>query len=204
MLLFHASDRVNFGNRAIFQCVIDELNYLAENGINFNVPGFQGKIYFELGLILGDNLGMHSITGFIESFSANYPCRSCKVRKEIMKHQCEEDISLLRNSHNYELDLLANNPSETGIKEKCVWLSINHFNLFDQIGVDMMHDILEGVAKYVMVVVLIHYIQDVNMFSIEMLNQKIQGFSYGPDERNAPCTLAWEHINQGNIRLSAS
>lgn len=83
-------------------------------------------------------------------------------------------------------------------------MSINHFNLFDQIGVDMMHDILEGVAKYVMVVVLIHYIQDVNMFSIEMLNQKIQGFSYGPDERNAPCTLAWEHINQGNIRLSAS
>lgn len=80
-LLFHSSDRVQFGNHVIFRCVIDELNYLSRQGIELDVPGFTGKIYFELGLILGDILGIHSICGFMESFSANFPCRTCKTRR---------------------------------------------------------------------------------------------------------------------------
>ncbi|KAH9636216.1 hypothetical protein HF086_007168 [Spodoptera exigua] len=46
-----------------------------------------------------------------------------------------------------EINLRLGNPSETGIKEKCVWFGIKDFDLFNQIGVDCMHDILEGVAK---------------------------------------------------------
>jgi len=34
--------------------------------------------------------------------------------------------------------------SSTGIKEKCVWLDVNNFSLFDQVGVDVMHDMFEG------------------------------------------------------------
>lgn len=203
-LLFHSSDRVMFGNKIIFRCVIDELNYLNDNGIDLNVPGFTGKVYFELGLILGDNLGIHSICGFIESFSANFPCRVCKTRKDIMKYQCVEDTSLLRNVINYESDLLLNNASETGIKEKCVWLDLRNFSLFDQIGVDWMHDILEGVAKYIMCLIIKKFTRDLNIFTLEMLNQRIQAFSYGPDNRNKPCVLSYEHVNQGNIRLSSS
>lgn len=204
ILLFHSSDRMLFGNQVIFQCVIDELNYLSENGIDFDVPGFKGKIYFELGLLLGDNLGIHSITGFLESFSANFPCRICKAKKDILKYQCEEDVSLLRNKQNYESDLVANNPSETGIKEKCVWLALNNFSLFDQVGVDWMHDILEGVSKYIMTLIIIYYIRNAKYFSLSLLNERIQSFFFGPDERNKPCALSWENINQGNIRLSAS
>lgn len=204
LLLFHSSDRACFGNNVIFQCVIEELNFLSEHGISIDIPDFKGKIYFELGLILGDNLGIHSMTGFLESFSANYPCRVCRVRKEVMKYQVEEDISLLRNTENYESDLLQNQPSETGIKEKCVWLSVKNFNLFDQVGVDSMHDILEGVAKYIMSFLITYFIRDAKFFTLEQLNYKLQGFNYGPDERNRPCSLSLDHLSQGNIRLSAS
>lgn len=81
-LIFHSSDRVEFGNRIIFQPLMDELNFLQETGIEISTPDYEGKSYFELKLILGDNLGLHSITGFTESFSSNFPCRMCTIRKE--------------------------------------------------------------------------------------------------------------------------
>lgn len=127
--------------------MIEELNYLYEQGIAFDLPDFKGVIHFELGLILGDNLGLHAITGFVESFSANFSCRVCKVPKQVMKTQCLENEELLRTLSNYESDLRLGNPSETGIKEKCIWFDVIDFDLFNQVGVDCMHDILEGVAK---------------------------------------------------------
>lgn len=81
-LLYHSSDRVLFGNRIIFKPLIDELNYLSRNGIDFDLPYFKGTIYFELGLILGDNLGIHSITGFNESFQVISLVECAKLIKE--------------------------------------------------------------------------------------------------------------------------
>lgn len=85
-LLFHSSDRMAFGNHLIFQPLIDKFNFLQKNGVQVDTPTFSGTIYFELGLILEDNyLGLHSITGFLERFSSNFPCRMCMVRKDVLK-----------------------------------------------------------------------------------------------------------------------
>lgn len=75
---------MEFGNNVIFRCVIEELNYLYEQGIAFDLPDFKGVIHFELGLILGDNLGLQAITGFVESFSANFSCSSKTSYKNSM------------------------------------------------------------------------------------------------------------------------
>lgn len=74
-LLFHSSDRQKFGNNIIFKPIIEELNFLRATGIDIDTGHFKGNIKFELGLITGDNLGIHSIIGFVESFSSNYACR---------------------------------------------------------------------------------------------------------------------------------
>lgn len=203
-LLFHSSDRVRFGNDIIFQPVIDELNFLRTVGIPFDIPNFNGVIYFELALILGDNLGIHSLTGFVESFSANYSCRVCRVPKEVMKVQCYEDNTILRCSDDYESDLLEGIPGNSGVKERCVWLKVGGFDLFKQVGVDIMHDIFEGVGKYVMGLVVMKYINRFKYFSLSLLNDRLRSFKYGPDNRNKPIELSMSHINQCNIRLSAS
>lgn len=78
--LFHASDRVQFGNEAVFGHLIQELNHLDTEGIFVNQNKIK-KIFFKVVVILGDNLGVHGILGFTESFSANYPCRFCKLTK---------------------------------------------------------------------------------------------------------------------------
>lgn len=203
-LLFHSSDRVAFGNHVIFQPLIKELNFLIETGIDIKVPAFQGRLYFALGLIVGDNLGIHSIIGFNETFSSNFPCRICNVTKEAMKTQYYEEEILLRNMYNYVEQLERNCPSNTGIKEKCVWLSVKNFNLFDQVGVDIMHDILEGVSKYVIAFLILKYTRDLKYFTLQILNDRIENFDYGPDSTSKPCSLSMEHISKGNVRLSAS
>ncbi|XP_025190996.1 uncharacterized protein LOC112591406, partial [Melanaphis sacchari] len=157
-LLFHSCDR--------------------ETGIEIDTPVFKGVLYFDLGLIIGDNLGIHSIIGLTESFSSNYSCRICTIKKNDLKFQCYEDESLLRSIDQYYMHLEMNNLSVTGIKEKCVWLDVKNFNLFDQVGVDLMHDILEGCAK-------------------------LFAFDFGP-EKNKPCTINMDHINVGNVKQSAS
>lgn len=172
-LLFHSSDRTAFGNSVVFHPLIEELNFLAESGVDIDVPSFQGKLYFNLALLIGDNLGIHSITGFNETFSSNHPCRICNVSKEIMKKQLFEEKQMLRNVENYSEQLQINCSAITGIKEKCVWLSVNDFNLFEQVGVDIMHDILEGVAKYIMAFIIKKYTRDLRYFSLEVLNARI-------------------------------
>lgn len=56
-----------------------------KTGVYIDSLLFKGTMYFELELILGDNLGLHTITGFVESFSSNFCCRICTMNKENIK-----------------------------------------------------------------------------------------------------------------------
>lgn len=204
VLLYHSTDRVEFGNRIIFQPLIDQFNDLFKYGIVFDLPDFKGTIYFELSLILGDNLGLHSVLGFVESFSCNFPCRTCKVEKKVMANQVYEDESLLRTESNYQDDLKTNDSSLTGVKEKCIWLDIENFNLFSQMGFDVMHDMHEGCAKYVMCSLLVVFVDKMKYLTIDIVNNKISSFQYGPDKKDKPVTLAMSNLRKGNIRLNAA
>ncbi|XP_022162857.1 uncharacterized protein LOC111028505, partial [Myzus persicae] len=98
-------------------------------------------------LILGDNLGLHSMLGFSESFMANFPCRFCKSSKFDCNYSVICDSAKSRNEENYLQDLATNNLSLTGINEECVWNQINGFHAVHNYSVDLMHDILEGVCS---------------------------------------------------------
>ena len=78
-LLYYSKDRVKFGNFAVFRKLIEELQYLEKEGIEVTLPQGKSKIFFKLRLIIGDNLGLHSMLGFVESFEANFACRFCKM-----------------------------------------------------------------------------------------------------------------------------
>ncbi|XP_018364517.1 PREDICTED: uncharacterized protein LOC108762153, partial [Trachymyrmex cornetzi] len=62
-------NRKVFSNSTTFSKVIDELRYLENNGITICHNNEKKCIYFKLSLILGDNLGLHSILGLVESFN---------------------------------------------------------------------------------------------------------------------------------------
>lgn len=82
-LFFKPKDRSVYQNQAVFQPVIDHLNNLQNKGIEFiTKKGKKERVYFELALIVGDNLGLHSMLGLVESFSATFSCRYCLSPKE--------------------------------------------------------------------------------------------------------------------------
>jgi len=148
--LYHSRDKSEFGYKRIFRPIIDEINALQRDGIEFNLPDYSGKIYFELGAILSDNLGCNKIFGFVESFRSNYPCRICKIHQQAMQSELYEMANLLRTDDIYAKDLQLGNASLTGVKEECPWLEVHQFSMFEQLGVDVLHDLNEGVLKYVM------------------------------------------------------
>lgn len=76
--LFYSQDRNEFSNRKVFQPFLNELLYLENVGLNI----FGQKMLFVAPLILGDNLGINSVIGFQESFSANHFCRTCVLDKK--------------------------------------------------------------------------------------------------------------------------
>lgn len=76
-----------------------------EIGIVIPHQDFRGTIYFELSLILEDNLGLHSMLVLIESFVANFLCKVCKVPNYLLKLQLYEDKLLLRNRDSHDIDL---------------------------------------------------------------------------------------------------
>jgi len=90
------SDRRKDHNREVFAPIIDELIDLETNDIVIQTESDEYTVYFALCQILGDNLGQHAVTGFVESFNADYYCRFCKEHKNIMKRQLRENILALR------------------------------------------------------------------------------------------------------------
>jgi hypothetical protein len=104
--------------------------------------GAQRVIQFQMVQILGDNLGLNSLLGYTESFSANHYCRMCRVHKQNVSQLFVEDQSLLRNVNNYNADVLVANVSETGIKHNAVWNEISGYHVTENWGFDIMHDLL--------------------------------------------------------------
>lgn len=135
VLLFKSQDRKEFGNKKTFAPLIEELNFLEHVGITININGNARKIYFVLGLLFGDNLGLHTMCGFIESFRANYTCRFCKLHRTISGTTCLEDKSVLRTRASYIADVKLKTSLLTGIKEECVFNEVTSFYVIDNIYV---------------------------------------------------------------------
>jgi len=186
-LIFNSLDRTEFGNSRIFQKLISSIKYLENSGIDITVENKNYKIYFKMVLILGDNLGLHSILNLSESFMFNYPCRFCKSSKLECNFSTVEDVSKLRNKENYCSDLEINNLSLTGLKGPSIWNELSNFHVTSNFSVDIMHDVLEGVCNYDLSFILLTFINDFKYFSLEILNNRIQYFSYGQNDiQNRP------------------
>lgn len=201
--LCHSSDKSQFGNKAVFDNVIKELNYLKITGIVMNTHFFKGTLKFQVVAITGDNLGLNSILGFTESFNANKYCRICDAVKMQMQTMTFENSSLLRNMTLYRQQLQLNNLSETGIKEECCWLSLDGFDLFDNVTVDVMHDILEGISRYV-ITFLVNYFISMKFLDFNILKLKLQSFDYGADSGSKPCNCFVLEGSKVKVKTSAA
>lgn len=200
---FFSEDRKIFGNRNVFKPVIEMLNELYLTGINVNYGKIR-KVKFIVTLILGDNLGLNAILGFTECFVANYYCRFCIVRRDVLQTLLFEDIKSLRNYANYCHQVTLGKLSETGIAEECVFNDLCKFHVTRNFSVDILHDFLEGVCQYDLCNIIINLINK-NRFTLDELNSNIVYHNYGPFIKNKkidPITV--ENLEKVHIRTSGA
>lgn len=108
----------------LFHHIVHALKSLEKDGLTININSQRYTIYFSLALILGDNLGIHSMLGLNESFNSTYYCRFCRCQKSEAANMLSENKNLLRTPENYENDLSALN---YGIKEKMFGMNYQIF-----------------------------------------------------------------------------
>ncbi|KAB0790200.1 hypothetical protein PPYR_15466, partial [Photinus pyralis] len=191
--LFYSKDRTTVGNGKIFSKLLEEFKYLEEYGIEVHISS---KRY-----LLGDNLGLNSILGFNESFNANYFCRICKTSKELSKIQSIEDFNTLRTINNYDED--SRNLS-FGIKQICIFNDLRFFHVVENISVDLMHDLLEGVLRYDMAHILNNLISK-KFVSLPLVNSRIKFFKFSEADIGNPIPIIKiEHLQKNYLTLSAS
>lgn len=172
-LLFKSEHRKTYGNLKLFKPLITELNDLRKKGFIITVNKKKYTVYLQLLLVIGDNLGLSEILGFIDYYNHGRPCRICQASIEEIRAFHSEDMKLLRTIESYDKDIIMNNPSITGIKEKCIFNEVNGFHVCENITLDLMHDIFEGAACYTMINVCDELMIKQKLFSVHYLNDRI-------------------------------
>lgn len=196
--VFYSKDRTECGNEAVFRPFIDELNKLSKDGIEFKSGTKKIKLHFCCVLIVGDNAGLNQSCGFYCS-SGEFYCRICRMPAKLCKITTVELPEYLRNKDNYMLDLAT---LSHGIKEECVFNEVIDFSIAENFSLDIMHDIMEGTARYIIVNVLNRLILKDKIISLETVNNCIAQFDYGPiDKNNQPRPL---HVDYGNSQIPGS
>ena len=207
LTICHSKYIKKFGNEKIFATTIEDLNILSEKGIKINIDGEEQTIYFDCGLVLGDNLGLNTICGFSESFSAHRYCRVCSATKDQCQSMTIEYPSLVRTVQSYELDISRAQFKETGLKERCIFNELHNFHISENISLDVMHDLSEGIASYTIGKILQTLIGE-KLLSLKTVNDRIDKFHYGELEKgNKPRPLYFSHAKGGQklkIKQSSS
>lgn len=73
---FNSSDIKRYGNDCFIK-LVENLKKIETEGIEIRTENGSKEVYFIMGLLLGDNLGLNITLGFSKSFSSHYFCRFC-------------------------------------------------------------------------------------------------------------------------------
>lgn len=181
--------------------VVNEIKVLEESGIQINHElNLKGTVT----VLSGDNLGLNSVTGLVESFRATYFCRICKLPRQMCQTKCKESLSEIRTLSDYveALKIIENSTSvdfsaTKGIKRECALNRLKYFHTMNNVTVDIMHDINEGVIPFVLKLLFEYYIKE-KIISENDLIRKIQYYDYGLLNRsNVPSKIDLHKHNLG-------
>jgi len=128
-MVFRSKDRAVVSNQQLLDIYLSEMSQLETCGFHLEVNGTEYQIFVCLVQVTGDNLGLNSILGFVESFTATYCCRQCKVKRDDFGNNLTESADVLRCRENYDHDVSIHNCSVTGIKEDCCYNNIPSFHV---------------------------------------------------------------------------
>lgn len=202
-MLFESSLSKKYGNEKCYETLVNEINKLADDGITLNIDGKEQKVFFVMGLLLGDNKGLNDCLGFVKGFRANYYCRHCRLHRTQMQFSNKEDIKSLRNVLNYYEDLEIGDVSLTGISEDSPFNRIRYFHATD-CSADIMHDVNEGILHYNISEIILYFIKK-KYFTLDQLNEEKRRRKYGElEENNKSSKIKMKDLRKRKFKMTAS
>lgn len=149
----HSEDLKKYGFCPILQPLVKDLKVLETQGIQ--VPFSDNPLKGSIIQVTGYNLAIHGLFGMVESFSATYCCCFCLTDKASLQSVFSEDDSDMvfctRHLYKAHCDAMAQNTAlihSFGVKQTCPFNDLQFFHCSDNFGVDIMHNLLEGVVQY--------------------------------------------------------
>lgn len=203
-MLFKSKDQKIYGNDKCLHLLIKEINSLEKDGLSFILNDKRTTIYFVMGLLLGDNLGVNTSLGFSPSFNHNYCCRLCKLSLKQIRINHPFIVGNQRTKNNYEKDVLLNDYKQTGVLENSIFNSVEHFHVTRNFSVDYMHDLYEGICHYNMSKIIWYLTQEKKFVSLQTLNDRKNCFNYGETEiENISTEIKIEHLKNRKFQMTA-
>ena len=127
---------------------VDELHSLETDGIYISINRGVENFKAVISCITRDNLFLHSLLGFVESFSATHPCWHCICDRSNFHTRLEELPDEVRTPLMYDKALTVNCVQQIGIKDYCVLNQLANFHAAENYVQDLMHDFLGGICCY--------------------------------------------------------
>ena len=184
-----------YGMDTVMKPAVRSLANLLSDGVMACGEHFSVSVEF----VAGDNLGIHKLAGFQESFSSGRrPCRTCYATNEEFNSKLTEHDLSLRTEERYreelkDLDVDGDDGAlkGSGIKGKCVFDDLSGFKVTEMFPPDIAHDLFEGgVVSHTLALVLSYFIFQVKLLSLGALQKAMTSFTYVRSDRvNTPRVL---------------
>lgn len=191
----------------IAELIVDDIHKLETEGLKIG----EETIKAALVNIACDNLGANSVAGFVECFVANFFCRFCECSKSECQTMVTENKRKLRTKPTYAIHVnkaeeMMEKPDYTltkGVKRKCKFNDLDNFHVLDNMAVDVMHDINEGVIAYC-IQEFLNLIVNKKIITLSEIQQRVRDFNYGSTYKyNKPSLINLEkhNLNQNAAQL---
>lgn len=193
----------------IAELVLEEMKRLENIGIEVDGQTIKGS----LARVVGDNLGANGMLGFVESFNS-YFCRLCEISKEESERLLKERTEIMRTKASYQNCVEAasnfvdrgksiNLKTTKGIKRACIFNNLQGFHVLDNITLDVMHDVNEGIIPFFLTI-FFEYCDSNKIVKKNDIQILVRDFNYGQlHKRNKPSTVIFTspHLGQNATQL---
>jgi len=201
--LVYTQDIKKYGMSAVLTTLRDELLVL-ERGFEIVLEdGSRRRVCCVLANIVGDNLGLHALLGYTESFRHDNACDLCTSSIEDMQTIFTERGFQCRTVESYNKQVQALETMKApqihieGLKSACCLDKLQFYHPARNDTGDVMHDILEGVAPYEVHLMLYDFIYVRKLFTLDQLNSRLRFFDYGPVlSKSKPADITHAKLHQ--------
>lgn len=182
VVIAYAADVKSYGYDSLLKPLLEDLKLL-NDGVKISSSGTSQTLRARLVQLAGDNLAANQTLGLVESFRADYFCRFCMMKKDETMKAVRVDYDRIRTKdlHQVHVNMLQTDREafkKTGVKCAFTLDTLPYFSSIESTVPDCMHDILEGLGKRELKLIL-RSLSEKRQVCLEDFNDRLISFDYG-------------------------